>query len=567
MKEPSVVTMLETPPASSRSLEARSAATADSVVTPEQAMLRVEARRAWSFSLGLSILCAIAVVVIAKLGGDPLAQRLHGATVGATGLAALANVAFNRDARRYRPWLMILMTAISIVADLTGYLYWGVYSAFCGVVSVSGYGFASGTNRRRVVLVITAAVVLGHTALGVAQLLGWIGNRAWVEPQPGIPPLALVGILAVLQVITVGAILGGVDARATVQRVLDEHHAALRALSQRDAQLAEAHEAERQARAPGEGRHTGQRLGRFQLGVVLGRGAMGEVYAASDEAGAPYAVKVLAASLLENEDAMKRFYREARVVANVASPHIVRMVEVSPQGAALPWIAMEQLAGRDLGAILKERPVRALDEVVSIVGEVAAGLDAAHEAGVVHRDLKPANVFAAQTGDRVTWKVLDFGVSKLFDDNATLTADHVVGTPGYMSPEQARGDATLDRRADVYALGVVAYRLLTGRPAVVPGDLPSMLHEVVYRMPPKPGDAVPMSDRVERVLAIALAKSPDDRFATAGELARALAAASRGELPADLVARGDAVLRRTPWGAWLRRAPSKSVRPAAPSVG
>src|SRR5205823_10091321 len=131
-----------------------------------------------------------------------------------------------------------------------------------------------------------------------------------------------------------------------------------------------------------------------------------------------------------------------------------------------------------------------------------------HDAGVVHRDLKPANVFAASTGGTVTWKILDFGVSKVFAPDATLTAGQVVGTPGYMAPEQARGES-VDRRADVYALGVIAYRLLTGRPAVMPGDVPQMLHEVVFRMPPQPSTLANIPPPIEAVLAIALAKSPD----------------------------------------------------------
>ena len=249
---------------------------------------------------------------------------------------------------------------------------------------------------------------------------------------------------------------------------------------------------------------------------------MGEVYDATDEVGAPCAVKVLAAHLVHDDPEMlARFYREARAIGALDAPNIVRMVDVSAPDAAIPFLAMEKLDGNDLGVLIRERPRRELAEVVTIITAIAAaGLDAAHAAGVVHRDLKPANIFAAGTGDVIVWKVLDFGVSKLTGGDATLTLGQVVGTPGYMAPEQARGDK-VDARADIYALGVVAYRLLTGTPAIVPGELPAMIHEVVYRMPPRPSSVADLSPQVEAVLAVALAKSPADRFARAGELARA----------------------------------------------
>jgi serine/threonine-protein kinase len=152
----------------------------------------------------------------------------------------------------------------------------------------------------------------------------------------------------------------------------------------------------------------------------------------------------------------------------------------------------------------------------------------------------------------VTWKILDFGVSKMFASESTLTSGQVIGTPGYMAPEQARGDA-VDRRADVYSLGVVAYRLLTGRPAVVPGEVPAMIHEVVYRMPPAPSSVGAVSADVEAVLAVAMAKAPGERFATAGELARAFDAAVAGTSDAEIAARAAAIVARTPWGQWVRR--------------
>ena len=446
-----------------------------------------------------------------------------------------------------------------MLANATGYLYWGVFSGYGAAVPVSAYAFASGIGGRRSVVTTIGSLVL-HLAVGFAQIFGWLTLQCWFVPIGALGHGGQVVVLVVLQSIMVGAVVGGADAHRTMRRVIDDHDAAVRALSVRDAQLAEAHAANKAARAPGDGRYTGQQVGSFTLGRVLGRGAMGEVYAAEGSGGAPAAVKVLAASLLGDDGALRRFQREARVIAAIDSPHIVRMLEVSPPDATFPYLAMELLEGSDLADLLKDRPVREPAEVAAIVRAVAAGLDAAHDAGVVHRDLKPANIFAstaAAAGARgaVTWKILDFGVSKLTSGDATVTLGNLVGTPGYMAPEQARGEA-VDRRADVYSLGVVAYRLLTGRPAIVPGDVPAMIHEVVYRNPPRPSELVAMPEAVEAVLAIALAKDRADRFATAGELAAALAAAASGTASPALAERAANVLRGSAWGRWRGRRPT-----------
>jgi serine/threonine-protein kinase len=262
---------------------------------------------------------------------------------------------------------------------------------------------------------------------------------------------------------------------------------------------------------------------------------------------------VLAVHLLGDDSAVRRFHREARVIAGLDAPNIVRMIEVSPPGTPVPFLAMERLDGEDLAARLKVRPLWAGPEVASLIAQIAAGLEAAHAAGVVHRDLKPSNLFAARTaGGGETWKVLDFGVAKLSAADATLTAGHVVGTPGYMAPEQARGE-DLDARADVYALAVIAYRLLTGRPVVVPGELPAMIHEVVFKMPPAPSQLAAVSPEVEAVLAIGLAKGRGQRFASAHELAAALSDAVEGHLAHGIVTRAAAIEARTPWGQWVRR--------------
>ena len=525
------------------------------VVTTDQAMAAIEAKRAWAFSAGLGVACIGGLVLVAISGGDPLPRALHAASLVATGIVSWSHVWITRDPTRNRRWMAIVVAAVSQAANTTGYWYWGPFSAYMAVVPVSAYSYASGSGKRDGTGIIVASIG-SHVVIGLAAIFGWWRIES-IIPTPPLPPAVLVGLLVVLQGVVLAALAGGNHAYRVMQTVVDEHGAAVRELAVRDAQLAEAHQAARDARGPDEGRHSGEALGRFKLGAVIGRGAMGEVYAATDDRGEPCAVKVLAAAMLGNDDAVRRFQREARAVASLESRHIVRTIDVSPAGSPVPFIAMERLAGRDLGDLIKERPVREALEVAAIVRAVASGLDAAHEAGVVHRDLKPANLYAASAAGGVVWKILDFGVSKVFGaGDGTLTAGQVVGTPGYMAPEQARGDE-VDRRADVYSLGVVAYRLLTGRPAVVPGDVPAMVHEVVYRMPPAPSAVGDVEPAVEAVLAIALAKSAGDRFATAGELSAAFDAAVSGKLAPELVARAEAIVAKTPWGQWTRRAPER----------
>jgi serine/threonine-protein kinase len=517
-----------------------------SVETPEDALRVFEARRARSYAIGLAGLCLAGAGFVAYLGGDPRGQLIHGIALAITGVVAVGYVWFARDLSRFRLWHVQALAYLGIATNATGFFYWGPYSAYLAVLPISGYAFASGTGLRAMAGPCVLSIV-GHTTIAIAQLQGWLPRTSLVLLGPEISTTQEIVILVVLQLVFLSAVAGGVDAYRIMRDVLDEYRAALVQLAQRDAQLAEANEAARLARGAKEGRHTGAKLGRFMLGEVIGRGAMGEVYAATDDGGRPCAIKVLASHLLGNADALARFHREARVVSELDVPNIVRMIEVSPAGTPIPYLAMERLDGIDLAALLKERSVRDLGEVVAIVRSVAAGLDVAHEAGVVHRDLKPANIFRTRVG---VWKILDFGVSKHGDD-ATLTGAALIGTPGYMSPEQAKGGA-IDRRADVYALGVVAYRSITGRPAVVPGDVAAMVHEVVYKMPPQPSQLVPVTPQVEAVLAIALAKSVDDRFATAGEFATALAEAAADLLPAIVMERASAILRRTPWGHWMR---------------
>jgi serine/threonine protein kinase len=202
----------------------------------------------------------------------------------------------------------------------------------------------------------------------------------------------------------------------------------------------------------------------------------------------------------------------------------VKVFAVSPVDAPVPYIAMERLHGIDLATRLRSENRLPSDELVALIDQIARGLEVARLAGVVHRDLKPHNVFQHEG----TWKILDFGVSKLLDSEGTLTGDGIVGTPQYMAPEQASG-GTVTHLADVYALGAIAYRCLTGRSPFKGKDLAELVYQVVHMPPTRPSTLGRVSQSIEDVLAIAMAKDPRKRYASALAFASALVAARRGK--------------------------------------
>jgi serine/threonine-protein kinase len=208
---------------------------------------------------------------------------------------------------------------------------------------------------------------------------------------------------------------------------------------------------------------------------------------------------------------------------------------------------MERLHGTDLADWLREHRRMSMSRLLNLIRQLGVGLDAARAAGIVHRDLKPRNVFLAKDGDREVWKILDFGVSKLVTVDATLTRDKIVGTPTYMAPEQVEG-GKVTHRTDLFALGVIAYRALTGRPAFAGDTEGQILYKVVHGMPPRPSEVVSCPDDIDAVLAIALAKDASDRFDSAVELAEALEAAGRSALSPAVRARAERILERHPWG-------------------
>jgi serine/threonine-protein kinase len=265
--------------------------------------------------------------------------------------------------------------------------------------------------------------------------------------------------------------------------------------------------------------------GKYRIDEIHGRGGMGAVYRATDiDLDRPLALKVLHPQLLTDETAVRRFRQEARSAARLRHPNAVTVYGFGqlPTGAA--YIAMEFVEGTTLREELKRRGRLPLDEAAHILGQVADAVHAAHLAGLIHRDLKPDNIMLEQRPGGIAAKVLDFGIAKAVTssgDTERLTVPHsIIGTPVYMSPEQARGEA-LDPRSDIYSLGVVVFEMLTGRVPFTADTPVGLALKHVTDAPPSPRSIVPdIPVAIEEIILSALAKDPDDRPQTALELAQ-----------------------------------------------
>jgi serine/threonine-protein kinase len=260
-------------------------------------------------------------------------------------------------------------------------------------------------------------------------------------------------------------------------------------------------------------------LGRYEILQELGRGAMGVVYKARDPLiDRMVAVKSvdLDASLEEVEAFERRFYREAKSAGRLNHLNIVTIHDVGRSGDSA-YIAMEFLEGRSLREIIDSGVVLAQEQIADIAAQVADGLACAHTNGVVHRDIKPANIMLLDSG---TVKITDFGIALL--PRGSRTMGSVFGSPKYISPEQVVGKEA-DGRSDIFALGAVLYELLTGSPAFTASDLDAVLSQVINEMPAPPSTRNRnIAVGFDRIVARAMAKHPDDRYASAEDMAQDL---------------------------------------------
>ncbi len=301
---------------------------------------------------------------------------------------------------------------------------------------------------------------------------------------------------------------------------------------------------------------------KYRLLRLLGEGGMGSVFEAEHLGlGSRVAVKVLHPELARRSGLVERFLQEARVAAQIRSPHVVRVADVDRTPAGQAYIVMDLLVGEPLSAVLqRERrlPVAVASEYTS---QVLDALEAAHALGVIHRDLKPENVFVTTEGGKPLLKLIDFGIAKARrgETEKTLTvAGSVMGTAEYMAPEQARSAGAVDARADIYAVGVMLYEMIAGvRPVtgedaravaakVERGEVAALLHVA----PDAPRD-------VAGIVHHAMAPRPEMRFASAAEMRVALRDARAGKAPASFA----------PPVPSERPVPTQRALPIAPALG
>src|SRR3954471_15322858 len=265
--------------------------------------------------------------------------------------------------------------------------------------------------------------------------------------------------------------------------------------------------------------------GMYRIVRRIGSGGMGEVYEATHERLAHrYAVKLLHPGVRDHPEALPRFMREAQVTSRLRHPGIVAVVDFNtlPDGSA--YLVMEYLEGESLGTVLARTGPLPLPRVVDIADQLSSALTAAHLEGVVHRDMHPQNVFVmpATGGQSERIKVLDFGISKIASISQKITGmAAVMGTPQYMSPEQAEGKTNeLDAASDQFSLAAIVYEMLTGRAAFSGGTLAAVAYQVVHAAAAPIRDFRPELPReLDQVLSRALAKDQKARFPSVSEFA------------------------------------------------
>jgi hypothetical protein len=489
------------------------------------------------------------------LPGDPIATKLFlsAVIVSVFGLAFLYNR--TRDPIQFRRASTGLGWFIPAACASTSIPYFGAFSPVA-IVLVLGVYFTSLGKSLRLAMTLYGVCAGMQAFVGGLVIAG--ATDTGIVQANYLTTFEKLIVQALVQMILLATVITARMSRRTTLLALGELESAVRVAAHREALLLEAREELERALRPGRGRFSDQVIGGYTLGALLGRGAMGEVYEAqgspSSKAQGIVAIKVLAQGSLGNPTHVLRFLRELRTAATIISPYVVRVIEVGEK--PVPYLVMERLDGQSLSEILRGRRAFSAEEAIELARHVGKGITAAAQAGIVHRDLKPQNIFR----DRDTWKVLDFGVARAIDQGDTLTKGDVVGTPSYMAPEQASGSPAT-HACDLYALGAILYRAITGQPPYAGGEIAETLYRVVNTRPPRPSDVAPVSSNVDLVLAIGMARAPQDRFTTADEFTAAIEAAFANALSPKLMARARDLERAGAWAPNRRQSTSPTKVP------
>ena len=528
-----------------------SVGSSSTVGSPMEALERDEIMRTRKFCMIAAIVGTAGGVSTMILPGDPTATFLVLAGVAAAYVAIAFLYLRTRDPLEFRRASTGLGWFVPAVAVTTAIPFFGVFSPIPMILVLGVYftGLGKSTRLAYAVYAVCAGVQLITSVLvitGATRDTGLIAVDLSTRNQ--------VIVQGLVQFVLAATFVTARMSRRTALMAVGELERAVRIAAHREALLLEAREELERALASGRGRFTGQTLSGYELGTVIGRGAMGEVYEAQSPQGGQVAIKLLSQASLGNPQHVMRFLRELRTCAGIESPHVVKVIEVGEH--PLPYLVMERLEGMTLAEILKGKRFMSAGEVGDLILQIGAGITAAAHAGIVHRDLKPQNLFL----HRGQWKILDFGVARAIDQGDTLTSGHVVGTPSYMAPEQAAG-GHVDHCTDLYALAAIAYRSLTGQPPYAGGEIAETLYRVVHTRPKRPTEIAPhLRVDVDLVLAIGLARRPGDRFGAAIDFAGALVDALEGRLSPDLRAKGEHLVKSGAWTHAMLRASTARIR-------
>jgi serine/threonine-protein kinase len=270
--------------------------------------------------------------------------------------------------------------------------------------------------------------------------------------------------------------------------------------------------------------------GKYRVERVVGEGAWGEVLEATNvRIKRRVAIKILKQQYASNPAMVQRFEREALASTHIESQHVVQIFDAGVLADGRPYMVMEFLVGEDLGKRIDNAPFNRIPllEAVGFTIQAARGLSAAHQASVFHRDMKPSNIVIAKTkAGREIAKIVDFGISKLLNDQEGMSNTQtgtIMGSPVYMSPEQARGSKNTDHRSDIYSLGVVLYECVTGRTPFVADSFNELLFKIALEEAPRPKSLRPdITEELDEIIMKAIARDPEQRFQKAEELEDAL---------------------------------------------